>query len=71
MEHLIGIWLVRLSLAASAGYGFGSSAYLLARAALGGRRVRRSAVIRLVRKIGLACLLSTCVAAIGMAMAGH
>ncbi len=33
MEHLIGIWLVRLSLAAPAGYGFGSSAYLLARAA--------------------------------------
>lgn len=71
MEQVIGIWLVRLPLAAAAGYGFGSSAYLLTRAALTGIRVRRSVVIRLVRKIGLACLLGTCVAAIGMAMASH
>lgn len=69
MEQAIWIWLVRLALAGSAGFAFGSSAYLLASAAIDGRRVRRRSVLQLIRKIWLACMLGATLAAIGMAMA--
>ena len=71
MERVIGIWLVRVALTTSAGFAFGSSAHLLVRAALDGRRVRRLSLIGLVKKIGLVCLLGTVMAAIGAAMANR